>query len=604
MEKAYPSTALADVTKDVVQAALGVKPAEMVIKNVHLVNVCTCEVEENVDVAVACGRIAHVGDASHCIGEDTTVVDGSGRYLAPGFLDGHIHVESSMMSVGNYARAVIPRGTTGIYMDPHEICNVLGLEGVRHMLEDAAGTPLRAMLTTPSCVPAVPGFEDTGAVVTAADVAETMHWPETVGLGEMMNFPGILSCEDNAHGEVAATLAADKVVTGHFSVPDIGPSLSAYIGSGVRCCHESIRAEDALTKMRRGMYALLREGSAWRDLQEVSKAITEHQVDSRFACLISDDTHPHTLVEDGHLDHIVRQAISYGIPPLEAIQMVTINVATCFRMDHELGAIAPGKRADMVLLENLETIKVEAVYIEGRLVAQNGEMTVPIAEYTYPQADRHSVHLDELKDTTPFRIPAEDPTAKETTVRVIRIVPEKVFNIEETASLPVRDGAIEADPEADILKACVFERHKRTGTIGKGFVRGFGIKEGAMASTVAHDAHNLLVIGSNDADMRLAANTLIASGGGMCIVKDGVVLGHVALPIAGLMSDRPAADIAQDVAAMETAWQSLGADMASPFMTMALISLACLPDLRLTNRGLVDCNRFVFVPLEVTDDGC
>lgn len=603
MEYAYPSRELADITKDVVQAAIGAKPADLVIKNTRLVNVCTCEIEENVDVAVACGRVVHIGDAAHCIGEKTEVLDAEGRYLAPGFLDGHIHVESSMMTVANYARAVVPRGTTGIYMDPHEICNVLGLEGVRHMLEDAAGTPLRAMLTTPSCVPAVPGFEDTGASVTAEDVAETMRWPETVGLGEMMNFPGILSCEENAHGEVAQTLAADKVVTGHFSIPDVGPALSAYISSGVRCCHESTRKEDALTKMRRGMYALLREGSAWRDLQEVSKAITEHQVDSRFACLISDDTHPHTLVENGHLDHILRQAVSYGIPPLVAIQMVTINVATCFRMDHEIGSIAPGKRADMVLLKDLETFSVEKVFIEGRLVAQNGNIAVPIADYTYPEADRHSVHLTPIEDATPFRIAAEHPTAEETSVRVIRIVPEKVFNIEEHVTLPVQNGAIKADPTQDVLKACVFERHKKTGTIGKGFVRGFGINEGAMASTVAHDAHNLLVIGSNDEDMRLAANTLIASGGGMCIVKDGQVLGHVALPIAGLMSDRSAGDLAEDVGAMEAAWQGLGANMASPFMTMALIPLACLPDLRLTNRGLVDCNRFVFVPLEVSGDG-
>ncbi|MFP5527428.1 adenine deaminase [Peptococcus simiae] len=587
---------LSEMTKDLVQVALGQQPADLVIQNCQLVNVLTREILPGMDVAAFGGRIALVGDASACIGQGTEVFQAGGKYLTPGFLDGHIHVESSMMTVGNYARSVVPRGTTGIYMDPHEIANVLGLAGIRMMLADAAGTPLRTMLTVPSCVPAVPGFEDTGAAIDAADVRALMATPQTVGLGEMMNFPGILAGEDNAHAEVAATLAADKVVTGHYSVPDTGSGLNAYIAAGVRCCHESNRAEDALAKMRLGMYAQLREGSAWHDLAEVSRALTERTVDSRLANLISDDTHPHTLVADGHLDHIVRKAVAYGIPILEALQMVTINVATCFRMDHEMGSIAPGKMADMVLFDNLEDLVAERVWIGGQAVAEGGRLTADVAPYRYPDQAYRSIRLDPLTDTSPFRIPSAAEGTTE--VRAIRIVPERVFNEEVHLTLPVREGAIEADPDQDVLKAAVFDRHTGSGTVGHGFVQGFGIRRGAMASTVAHDAHNLLVLGASDEDMRLAANTLIKSGGGMCIVADGQVLGHVALPIAGLMCDRPAAAIAQDVAAMEAQWQDLGADMASPFMTMALISLACLPDLRLTNRGLVDCHRFAFVPLE------
>lgn len=591
---------LAEMTKDLVAVALGQKPADLVIRNSRLVNVNTREILPGTDVAVYGGRIALVGDADGCIGETTVVVEAEGRYLTPGFLDGHIHVESSMMTVGNYARSVVPHGTTGIYMDPHEVANVLGLEGIQMMLEDAAGTPLRTMLTVPSCVPAVPGFEDTGAVIDAADVARLMTAPQTVGLGEMMNFPGILSGEDNAHAEVAATLAADKVVTGHYSVPDTGAGLNAYIAAGIRCCHESNRREDAIAKMRLGMYAQLREGSAWHDLAEVSQAITDRTVDTRLVNLISDDTHPHTLMADGHLDHIVRKAVACGIPILEALQMVTINVATCFRMDHELGSVAPGKLADMVLFDNLEDLQAEEVWIDGRSVAQKGKFTDRVTDHPYPEKAYRSMHLAPLTDNAAFRIPASSDGQAH--VRVIRIVPERVFNEEIHLTLPVRSGCIEADPDQDVLKAAVFDRHTGSGQIGHGFVQGFGIRHGAMASTVAHDAHNLLVLGSNDDDMRLAANTLIASGGGMCIVADGQVLGHVALPIAGLMCERPAEAIAADVAAMEAQWQRLGADMASPFMTMALISLACLPDLRLTDRGLVDCNRFSFVPLELEAD--
>lgn len=591
---------LAEMTKDLVAVALGQKPADLVIRNSRLVNVNTREILPGTDVAVYGGRIALVGDADGCIGETTVVVEAEGRYLTPGFLDGHIHVESSMITVGNYARSVVPHGTTGIYMDPHEVANVLGLEGIQMMLEDAAGTPLRTMLTVPSCVPAVPGFEDTGAVIDAADVARLMAAPQTVGLGEMMNFPGILSGEDNAHAEVAATLAADKVVTGHYSVPDTGAGLNAYIAAGIRCCHESNRREDAIAKMRLGMYAQLREGSAWHDLAEVSHAITDRTVDTRLVNLVSDDTHPHTLVADGHLDHIVRKAVACGIPILEALQMVTINVATCFRMDHELGSVAPGKLADMVLFDNLEDLQAEEVWIDGRSVAQKGKFTDRVTDHPYPEKAYRSMHLAPLADNAAFRIPASSDGQAH--VRVIRIVPERVFNEEIHLTLPVRSGCIEADPAQDVLKAAVFDRHTGSGQIGHGFVQGFGIRHGAMASTVAHDAHNLLVLGSNDDDMRLAANTLIASGGGMCIVADGQVLGHVALPIAGLMCERPAEAIAADVAAMEAQWQRLGADMASPFMTMALISLACLPDLRLTDRGLVDCNRFSFVPLELEAD--
>ncbi len=577
------------------ETAMGKVPAETVILNTKLVNVCTAEILEGTDVAVACGRIALVGDAKHCIGKNTRVVDGSGLYLAPAFLDGHIHVESSMLTVGEYAKAVIPHGTSGIFMDPHEICNVLGLDGVRFMLCDAARTPLKTMLTTPSCVPAVAGFEDTGAEIKASDVAETMKWPECVGLGEMMNFPAIIAGDAAAHAIVGETLKSGKIVTGHYSVPEREKGLNAYIAAGCRCCHESTSAEDALAKMRLGMYAQLREGSAWHDLKEVAKAVAGNKADSRFACLVSDDAHPHTLKKYGHLDHIVRRAVEEGIDPIKAIQMVTINTAQCFGLDHELGSIAPSKCADMVLLENLEKCSVKSVFIDGELVAADGKMLKTFSRYKYPEKALKTVHLDKVtrKD---FEIPADGKVCE---VRVIEIIPAKVGTRERRFKLHCENGLLNSDAERDILKTVVFERHKNTGKIGKGFTKGFGIKNGALAQTVSHDAHNLLVVGTNDEDMAVAANALIECGGGLCAVSDGKVLGLVELPVAGLMSEKPLEEMDKKVAELEEAWRIMGCKHPSPFMTMALIPLACLPELRLTDRGLVDCTRFQSVDLVV-----
>lgn len=583
--------------------AQGKQPADLVIKNAALVNVCTREVQSGIDVAIACGRFAYVGaNADHCIGDATRVIDAQGAYLAPGFLDGHIHVESSMVGAAQYARAVVPHGTTGIFWDPHEVANVVGLEGVKVMMEDARRTPLKAMVTTPSCVPAVPGFEDTGSAINAADIAESMTWEGVVGLGEMMNFPGVLAGDPHPHGEIAATLKADACVTGHYSIPETDRGLNAFAAAGIRSCHESTRAEDVLAKIRLGVYAKLREGSAWHDLAQLAPAIRDGNLDTRLCCLVSDDTHPHTLTEVGHLDHILRRAVQEGIDALEALQMVTINTATCFHLDHELGSIAPGKCADAVLLNNLTDFGVQLVVIDGDVVAENGAELFEVAPFEYPEWITHTVHMASDQRITPetFRIAAPEGAVAQTsaTVRVIEAIPARVGNYERHLSVPVTDGALEADPAQDILKAFVFERHHGTGSFGCGFTKGYGIR-GALAQTVAHDAHNLLVVGSNDADMALAADTLINCGGGAVAVRDGEVLGLVPLAVAGLMSEKPLEEVAAEVEKLEQAWRDMGCLMPSPFMTMGLSSLACLPELRLTNKGLVDCVKFEFVPLVV-----
>lgn len=592
----FCKTPLWECSRTLCDVAAKRRPADVVIKNAKLINVCTHEIQDGIDVVIAAGRIAMTGKCDPLTDKHTLVIDAKGKYLAPAFMDAHIHVESSMLTVGEYAKAVVPHGTCAIFMDPHEICNVLGLDGVRWMLDDAKRTPLKAVLTTPSCVPAVPGFEDTGAKIDPDDVRQTMAWNECAGLGEMMNFPGILASDKHTHDIVGETLKAGNIVTGHYSMPETDDGLNAYIASGVRCCHESTREIDALEKMRKGMYALLREGSAWHDLKEVSKAITNHKVDSRFACLITDDTHPHTLQALGHLDYLVARAIEEGIDPVTAIQMVTINPAQCFQLDHELGSVAPSKCADLVLIDDLDRCHVTDVFIDGEHVAKDGKILKGFAPYTYPKAATNSMKIG-LKKPADFDIAAPDD--KPCKVRVIEIIPARVGDYERIVEMKPENGKLCADVSRDVLKAFVFERHNNTGTFGCGFVKGFNIKRGALAQTVAHDAHNLFVIGTNNEDMALAANMLIESGGGLVAVADGKVLALLPLPIAGLMSDKPLEQMSPLVEKLEKAWLDMGCDCPSPFMTMAIIPLACLPELRLTNRGLVDCRTFSFTDLIV-----
>ena len=598
MQNAFCKRPLWEVSRALADVAMGRAPADMVIRDARLVNVCTREIMEHTDVAIAQGRIALVGDAAHCVGKHTAVIDAGGAYIAPGFLDGHMHIESSMMTPRAYARAVVPHGTTGVYADPHEICNVFGQKGVELIVEDARGAPLKTMITVPSCVPAVPGFEDAGAEINSADVGEMMAWDSVVGLGEMMNFPGIVFGDADVHKKIGETLRAGKCATGHFSMPDGGNMLQAYIASGVRCCHESTTARDALAKMRMGMYAMLREGSAWHDLHETSGAL-KGMADSRFCVLISDDTHPDTLIEDGHMDHILRRAAQEGIDPISALQMVTINCAQCFGMDSELGSVAPGKCADIVIFEGgLADFNVSKVIIDGTLAAENGQLLKQPEAYEYPAWARESMRLAFPISAQSFRIAAPRPEGPIKT-RVIEVIPNKVGNIERIVELAARNGRVEADAARGILKAFVFERHNGTGTFGYGFIGGFGIRRGAVAQTVAHDAHNLLVAGASDEDMALAANTLIGCGGGFCAALDGQVLALVPLPIAGLISDHGAQELSAQVKALDATWKALGCDMNSPYMTFALTSLACLPELRVTNRGLVDCRTFEMTALFV-----
>jgi len=536
MSKTFQSWA--EVAPRLIAVAAGREQADRVFRNCKLVNVQTREVLYGWQVAIAEGRFAYVGaDASHCIGEDTEIFDVNGRYLIPGLCDGHMHIESGMLTPAEFAAAVIPHGTTTMFTDPHEIANVLGLEGVRMMHDEALMQPVNIFTQMPSCAPSAPGLETTGFEISAEDVAEAMGWPGIIGLGEMMNFPGVINGDTQMLAEMAETMNAGKTVGGHYASPDRGPAFSAYVAGGAADDHEGTTEEDALARVRNGMRSMMRLGSAWYDVETQITAITERGIDPRNFILCTDDCMAETLVNDGHMNRVVRHAIDCGCDPLIALQMATINTATHFGLERELGSIAPGRRADMIITSDLKTLPIEHVIARGKTVAKNGKITVDCPHYDWPDSARQTVHLGKPLEEKDFDILA--PKGKNTVMtRVIGVVenqaPTKALNFE----LPVIEGCVKAS--GDVCQIALVERHRATGHVSNGFVSGFGYTGNmAIASTVAHDSHHMIVVGTSHADMALAANRLGEVGGGVTVFKDGQELALVELPIGGLMSDQP-----------------------------------------------------------------
>ncbi|MGP4039403.1 adenine deaminase [Gracilibacillus sp. D59] len=571
------------------KVSLGEANADLVIQNGTLVNVMTRELQANVDIAIKGERIATIGKADHLVGPDTKVVDATGKYVAPGFMDGHMHVESTMLSVTEFAKAALKKGTTAIFMDPHEIANVLGTEGVRLMHEEGRSLPLKVFTTFPSCVPATKDLEDAGADLNENDIEEGLKWEGVVGLGEVMNFPGVVYNDPKMINEIEATIEANKIVTGHFPDGSNG-MLQAYIASGVDSCHETIAKEQALEKARLGMHIMIREGTAWQDVKEVIKIITEEGIDSSNISLVTDDIYPQTLVEKGQLNHVVRRAIEEGVDPVVAIQMATINVARYFQIDKQFGSVTPGKIADIILLEDLTNVEASTVITNGKLIVSDQELVKEIPAYEYPNHAKDTVKLKRALQPDDFNIFTEQK--EKVKINGIRIIENSARTAKMTATLPVTNNLIHTDLEQDIVQIACVERHKGTGQISLGFAQDFSLKSGAVASTVAHDSHNLLVMGVNQEDMAFAANKLAESDGGMIVVEDGEVLAHVPMPIAGLMSDQPIEIVVEQVRALEKAWQQLGCTIHAPFMTFSLIALPVIPEIRISNRGLVDVTKF------------
>jgi adenine deaminase len=554
--------------------ARGGVDVDLTITNCLLVNVLSGRVHP-ATVAISGGIIVGI-DRDY---RARQTIDLSGRYLAPGLIDAHVHIESSMLTVPGFAEAVVPRGTTTVVTDCHEIANVMGLDGIRYMLDCAALTPLEVLVMLPSCVPATL-LETSGAELGARDLETLIGEPGVIGLGELMNFPGTIAAAPDIIAKLE--LFTGMPVDGH--APGLtGTDLSAYIAAGPDSDHECMTAGEAEEKMQKGMYIFMREGTGARNLLDLLPVANAEN--SRRCCLCTDDRHPVDLLARGHIDSMLNMAVQSGVSPLRAVQMATINSARRFGLPGH-GAIAVGYRADMVAFDDLESFNASMVFKGGLLVATAGRMIKP-ARQVPPAGSTFNVAGFALER---LRLPATGSP-----VRVIEVVPGQITTGSGSAQVGVEEGSAVADPAADLLKIAVVERHRGTGNVGVAFVRGFGLRSGALASSVAHDSHNVVVVGCTDADIAAAVARVVEMGGGQVVAAGGEVLAELALPIAGLMSPLPAEEVAGAVAGLNREAAGLGCVLEDPFMTMSFLALPVIPELKLTDRGLVDVGRFEIV---------
>ena len=602
----------ADAAPALIAVAAGRKPADLVIRNGRWVNVQSREIINRHDLAIVRGRFAYCGpDATHAIGPDTLVIDAGSRFMVPGLCDSHMHVESGMLTVSRFVEAVAPHGTTSMFVDPHEVANVLGIDGVRLVHDEALIQPINVFVQMPSCAPSAPGLETTGKEITPEDVAEAMTWPNIIGLGEMMNFPGVINCDDKMLAEIAATQRAGKTVGGHYASRDLGPAFHAYAAGGPADDHEGTREIDAVSRARQGMRAMLRLGSAWYDVEAQITAVTRLGLDPRNFTLCTDDCHSGTLVHDGHMDRVLRHAIACGCPPLVALQMATINTATHFGLEREIGSIAPGRRADVVLTGDLESFPVETVISRGQVLsdvtgladeAKDGNKDPFPHRFSWPQESRNTVRIGRKLTPADFVV-AAPAGARTVRVRVIGVVenqaPTKAMQMDLRAS---PEGLLDADPDRDISHVAVVERHRASGRVENGFVSGFGYRgRCALASTVAHDSHHIVVAGTCRTSMAGAVNRLAEAGGGITLFRDGKELALVHLPVAGLMSDSPAPEVAGQAQRLVDAMAECGCTMNNAFMQHSLMALVVIPELRISDLGLVDSVGFAFTDLFAID---
>ena len=570
--------------KKLIDTAAGRIPADLVIKNCKVVNVFSGKIVEG-DIAVSGGQIAGIGNY-----EGKEVVDAKGRYAAPGFIDSHIHIESSYVSPEEIGRLLVPHGGTTIIADPHEIVNVCGITGLDYMMEAAKGTALDIQYVLPSCVPATP-FEHAGAVINAPEMEEPIKRDGILGLGEFMNFPGVIGADDSVLDKLMVAKEEGKIIDGH-GPGIVGNDLNAYAAARILADHECSTVEEMEDRLERGMYILLRQGSACHNLRPLLKGVTPEN--SRRCLLCSDDRQPKTILHEGHLDNHLRICVEEGLDAVTAIRMATLNAAECFGLK-DRGAIAPGYRADIVLLDDLKDFHVDKVWINGEFVAEDGKYLPEIQVHDISSVKGSVIVKDFSKEKFKMNL-------KSNKVNVIKILPGGVVTAKDTAEIELdANGEFVRNPGVDLVKVAVVERHQGTGNVACGFLKGYGIKEGAVALSVAHDSHNIIVVGVNDEEMEFAVNSLIEQEGGIVLVKEGKVIESMPMPIAGLMSDQSGEWVDQKLTDIhEKAYEELGiCGDVEPVMTLCFMSLAVIPEIKLTDMGLFDVTTFSFIPVEV-----
>lgn len=585
-------------TRELVDCAMGRTPATLVVRNGKWVSVQTGEIIPGTDIAVWKDKIAFIGEnASHTIGPDTLIVDANNRFVCPGLLDGHMHVESGMLTVTEFVRAVVVRGTTGIFIDPHEIANVFGMDGVKLMADEALQQPIHVYVQMPSCVPSAPGMETPGAVLGPEEVAEAMTWPNIIGLGEMMNFPGVYGGDPKVHAEMAETRMAGKVIGGHYASPDLGNPFHGYVVGGPSDDHEGTTVEDAIQRARQGMKVMMRYGSAWHDVAAQVKAVTEHHLDPRNFLLCTDDSHSATLLQEGHMDRVVRHAISEGLDPVTALQMATINTAEYFGVSLEMGQLAPGRSADIVIVDDLDDFRANLVISKGKIIAEAGKMVIDLPLYAYPEWAFQSTKLKQPMRASDFALRAASDNGR-VTANVIGVIENQAPNRHLKLEISPVNGLVQADLSRDIAKIALVERHQASGRVQTGLITGFGFNQPcAIATTVAHDCHNMIVVGSDEDMMAQAANELATCGGGQIVILNGKVIGKVELPIAGLMSNQRVEVVAAQAATVLNGFKSCGCHLNNPNMQLSLMALVVIPELRMSDLGLVDVTKFKFIPV-------
>jgi adenine deaminase len=567
-----------------IQIARGVMPADLVLHNARLVNVCSGECYL-ADVAIAHGRVVGISepDGSYRGHEERNL---EGRWLAPGLIDGHMHIESTMLVLSEFARIVTPRGVTVVILDPHEFANVMGVDGIRYVLESGRSLPLTTYVTLPSCVPAS-SYESPNRALTAEDLLPLLEDDHVLGLAEMMNMPGVLNGDQQVLAKIVAAYRNGLVVDGH--APGLnGLDLCAYVTAGVMSDHECTTVEEARQRIRLGMWLMIREGSAARNLDTLLPLVKELHPPRVF--FVTDDRDPQDLTTRGHIDSMVRRAIESGLNPVEAVRLASFNTAQYFRL-YERGAVAPNFIADLVVLDDLNTFKVESVYKEGKLIAQDGRLLVDAPTLSFTGVTG-TVHIGDIAKEK-LRISGKPGLIEVVGIELGQITTR---HLQEEAS--VRDGEIVADPDRDLLKLVVIERHHATGNIGLGIVKGFGLRRGALASSVAHDAHNLVIAGVDDGDILQAARVLEEMGGGFACVAEGEVLAKVPLPYGGLISPLPVAELVQQLHVLDMVAAELGCTLEHPCMTLSFLSLSVIPSLKLTDQGLIDVESFRLVSLQ------